>query len=76
MRQSKTITVAIKDGCKRRVENTRHGWMLPPDNPLNQGYIGGYKAYQECVKRWTEAGWIVEREPNPGYRAPVLFKLF
>jgi|TARA_B100000073_G_scaffold340232_1_gene339779 hypothetical protein len=71
--RNKTITVAIRDGKKREISNrTGWGWLLPPeeDGLTGEGYIGGAYAYKECIKRWKEKGWTVQREPNPLYREP------
>ena len=71
--KNKTITVARRDGKKREIRfRPSWGWLLPPeeDRLTNEGYVGGHKAYQECIRQWQEKGWTVKREPNPCYRPP------
>tara|TARA_B100001027_G_scaffold215841_1_gene190679 strand:- start:1856 stop:2101 length:246 start_codon:yes stop_codon:yes gene_type:complete len=77
--RNKTITVARRGDERRDVyQNERGMWRLPPEE--GECYVGGTGAYKECVRRWNEEGWAVQREPNPNYRAPDplrgLFKLF
>ena len=69
---NKTITTATKDGVSKTIARHKQGWNLPPEEGRG-AYIGGTGAYQECVARWREQGWTVERNPNPNYRPRQLF---
>ena len=66
--RNKTIPVASRDGIRKEIEyRPSWGWRQPPEI-CDEGYIGGYKAYQECIRQWKEHGWDVQREPNRLYR--------
>jgi len=66
--RNKTILVARRDGVRKEIEyRPSWGWRQPPEIS-EYGYVGGYKAYQECIRQWKEQGWDVQREPNRQYR--------
>jgi hypothetical protein len=76
--RNKTIPVARRDGIRKEIEyKPSWGWLLPPedDGITDEGYVGGYKAYQDCIRQWREKGWEVQREPNRLYREPNLSSL-
>ena len=72
MTMNKTQTKATKNGVSKLIAQHRLGWNLPPEEGRGS-YIGGTGAYAECVERWKEHGWTVERQPNPAYSERPLF---
>ena len=69
---NKTLIEARKGDAKRLITRERLGWKLPPEEGPG-AYIGGTGAFQECVKMWKDAGWTVQRKPNPSYRPRPIF---
>ena len=63
-RKNKTITVAIRNGEKRRIIKERYGWPIPPDPSGCAGWVSGNNAYKDAVGRWIKDGWEVKRIPN------------